>query len=138
VTIWAVSRRAYQSIFQRVSVGSGSAYDLFLARELGRAEIVRFPAAAAALDAFRANDVDVAVGIRQVLEAAAAKDSGLRVLPGRFMLIQQAMAVPASRGDEAREELAAFVAEMQASVVVADALKRHRVDRASVAPAAHA
>jgi polar amino acid transport system substrate-binding protein len=119
----------------RVSVGMGSAYDLFLTRELSEAEIVRFPGAAPALAALRAGDVDVAAGIRQVLEGEAQPDMGLRVLPGRFMLIQQAIGVPASRGGEAQALLAAFVEEMKASGFVAEALARHHISGAIVAPA---
>jgi polar amino acid transport system substrate-binding protein len=121
---------------QRISVGSGSAYDLFLTREIRQAEIVRLPGAGAALAALRAGDVEVAAGIRQVLEGEARRAPGARVLPGRFMLIQQAMGTPASRGAEAQALLAAFVEEMKASGFVADALARHRIDGPLVAPAA--
>jgi polar amino acid transport system substrate-binding protein len=121
---------------RRVSVGSGSAYDLFLTRELAHAEIVRFPGAQAALDALRAGDVDVAAGIRQVLEAAARRGPDLRGLPGRFMVIEQAMGLSASRGDDAHDVLSAFVEEMKASGFVADALSRHRIEGAIVAPLA--
>jgi polar amino acid transport system substrate-binding protein len=119
----------------RVSVGWGSAYDLFLTRELSEAEIIRFPGAAPALAALRAGDVDVAAGIRQVLEGEAQQDLGVRVLPGHFMLIQQAMGMPASRGVGAQALLAAFVEEMKSSGFVAEALARHRIDGAIVAPA---
>jgi polar amino acid transport system substrate-binding protein len=121
---------------QRVSVGAGSAYDLFLSRELEHAEIVRLPGAESALAAVRAGDVEVAAGIRQVLDGEARRAPGVRVLPGRFMLIQQAVGTPASRGAAAQEQLAAFVEELKASGFVADALRRHRIDGASVAPAA--
>jgi polar amino acid transport system substrate-binding protein len=120
----------------RISVGSGSAYDLFLTREIRQAEIVRLPGAPAALAAVRAGDVEVAAGIRQVLEGEAQRAPGVRVLPGRFMVIQQAMGLPASRGARAHEVLAAFVEEMKASGFVAGALKRHRIEGAIVAPAA--
>jgi polar amino acid transport system substrate-binding protein len=73
-----------------------------------------------------------------VLEAEAAGAQGLRLLPGRFMVIQQAMGTPASRGAEAGAALAAFVEEMKASGFVADALARHRIQGASVAPAGRA
>jgi polar amino acid transport system substrate-binding protein len=119
---------------QRISVGSGSAYDLFLTRELRHGQLVRLDGAPPVLAAVRAGDVQVAAGIRQVLEAEARRAPGVRVLPGRFMVIQQAMATPASRGGPARELLAAFVEEMKASGFVADALQRHRVDGAIVAP----
>ncbi len=74
----------------RISVGSGSAYDLFLTREIKHAEIVRFQGAGPALEAVRAGDVEVAAGIRQLLEGEAQRAPGVRVLPSRFMVIQQA------------------------------------------------
>ncbi|WP_424917777.1 transporter substrate-binding domain-containing protein [Streptomyces sp. wa1064] len=119
----------------RISVGAGSAYDLFLSREIREAEIVRLEGAPRALAALRAREVEVAAGIRQLLEAEAARAEGVRVLPGRFMVIRQAMGVPAGRGAAAQELLASFVEEMKAVGFVADALKRHGVEGAIVAPA---
>ncbi len=120
----------------RIAVGAGSAYDLFLTRELRHAEIVRVPGAPAVMAALRAGHVEVAAGIRQMLEAEARRAPGLRLLPGRFMVIQQAMGLPARRGADAQAFLAAFVEDMKASGFVAEALKRHRIDGADVAPAA--
>ena len=120
----------------RISVGAGSAYDLFLTREIRQAEIVRLQGAAAALAALRSGQVEVAAGIRQMLEGESQREPGVRVLPGRFMVIQQAMGTPASRGAEAQALLAAFVEEMKASGFVADALERHGIEGAIVAPAA--
>lgn len=120
----------------RISVGAGSAYDLFLTREIQQAEIVRLQGAGPALAALRAGEVEVAAGIRQLLEGEAQRAPGVRVLPGRFMVIQQAMGTPASRGADAQALLAAFVEEMKAAGFVADALERHRIEGASVAPPA--
>jgi len=119
----------------RIAVGAGSAYDLFLTREIKNAQLVRVQGAQGVFDSLRASEVEVAAGIRQVLEAEAARTPGLRLLPGRFMVIQQAMGTPASRGAEAAAALAAFVEEMKASGFVAEALARHRIQGASVAPA---
>ncbi|MFH9609651.1 transporter substrate-binding domain-containing protein [Streptomyces sp. NPDC017448] len=119
----------------RISVGAGSAYDLFLTREIRRAEVVRLEGAPRALAALRTGQVDVAAGIRQLLEAEAARAEGVRVLPGRFMVIRQAMGLPAGRGAAALELLASFVEEMKADGFVADALERHGVEGAIVAPA---
>lgn len=119
---------------QRIAVGTGSAYDLFLTREIRQAQIVRVQGAQGVMESLRARQVEVAAGIRQVLEAEAAQDTGLRLLPGRFMVIQQAMGTPASRGAEAAAALAAFVEEMKVSGFVADALARHRIQGAIVAP----
>ncbi|VTU27267.1 cystine transporter subunit [Variovorax sp. PBL-H6] len=119
----------------RIAVGAGSAYDLFLTREIVKAQLVRVQGAQGVFDSLQAGDVEVAAGIRQVLEAEAARKPGLRLLPGRFMVIRQAMGTPASRGAEAAAALAVFVEEMKAGGFVAEALARHRIQGASVAPA---
>ncbi len=118
----------------RVTVGEGSAYDLFLTRELKHAEIVRAPSSPAVVDVFVEQGLDVAAGVKQQLEADAKRFPNLRLLPGRFMVIQQAMGVPKSRGDAAAEVLRLFVEEMKASGFIVDALARHGVRGASVAP----
>jgi polar amino acid transport system substrate-binding protein len=120
----------------RVAVGKGSAYDLYLTRELKQAQIVRAPSSPAVVQTFLEQDLEVAAGVKQQLEADQARIPGLRLLPGRFMVIQQAMGVPKRRGEPAAGALAAFVEEMKASGFVAEALRRHGIQGASVAPAA--
>lgn len=120
----------------RVVVGKGSAYDLYLTRTLRHAQIVRAPTSPAVVDTFLESSADVAAGVKQQLEADARRSSGLRLLDGRFMVIQQAMGTPKSRGEQAAAFLAQFVEEMKASGFVADALVRHGTEGASVAPAA--
>ncbi len=119
----------------RVAVGKGSAYDLYLSRELQAAEIVRAPTSPAVIELFVDQRLDVAAGVRQQLESDAKKLPGLRLLPGRFMVIRQAMGCPKERGDAAAAYLHGFVEEMKAGGFVAEALERHHVDGASVAPA---
>ena len=75
---------------------------------------------------------------RQQLQADAARLGGLRLLPGRFMVIEQAMGVPSARGDDAVRALAAFVEKAKASGFVAAALQRHGIEGAVVAPPARA
>lgn len=120
---------------RRVTVGKGSAYDLYLTRELKQAEIVRAPTSPAVVDTFLEQNLDVAAGVRQQLEADAKRVPGLRLLPGRFMVIQQAMGLPKARSAAAVELLRRFVEDMKASGFVAAALKRHGIEGASVAPA---
>lgn len=122
----------------RVAVGKGSAYDLFLARELKQAEIVRAPTSPTVVDLFVEQGLDVAAGVRQQLEADQQRFAGLRLLPGRFMVIQQAMGLPKGRGEEAVQYLRDYVEEMKSCGFVAAALARHRIQGASVAPAAGA
>jgi polar amino acid transport system substrate-binding protein len=119
----------------RVVVGKGSAYDLYLTRELKSAQIVRAPTSPAVVDTFIAERAEVAAGVKQQLEADAARIAGLRLLPGRFMVIRQAMGVPKSRGSYAAAVLSEYVEEMKASGFVAASLKRHGIEGASVAPA---
>ncbi|SFQ24040.1 ABC transporter substrate-binding protein [Variovorax sp. 770b2] len=119
----------------RIMVGKGSAYDLFLSRELQHAAIVRANTSPAVVDEFIAQGVEVAAGVRQQLAADAARLPGLRLLPGRFMVIQQAMGLPRSRGTEAANFLCGFVEEMKATGFVADAMARHGIEGALVAPA---
>ncbi len=119
-----------------VVVGTGSAYDLYLTRALQHAQIVRAPTSPSVVQTFLEQDADVAAGVRQQLEADAARTPGLRLLPGRFMVIQQAMGIPKARSPEAVDVLRQFVEEMKASGFVADALARHGIEGASVAPMA--
>ena len=117
-----------------VMVGKGSAYDLFLTRELRHAQIARSPTSPTVVDTFLAQQADVAAGVKQQLEADARRIGGLRLLDGRFMVIQQAMGLPKRRGAEAAAFLAAFVESAKASGFVAEALARHGIQGASVAP----
>jgi polar amino acid transport system substrate-binding protein len=119
----------------RVAVGKGSAYDLFLTRELREAHIVRAVSSPAVVQTFLDENLEVAAGVKQQLEADAARTPGLRLLDERFMVIQQAMGVPRNRGEEAAQFLRDFVEEMKASGFVQAALTRHGIQGAQVAPA---
>jgi len=118
----------------RVTVGAGSAYDLYLRRELKQATLVRAPTSPAVVDLFLAQNLDVAAGVKQQLEADARRVPGLRLLPGRFMVINQAMATPRGRGEAGIRYLRDFIEEMKSSGFVAQALERHGIQGAAVAP----
>ena len=117
-----------------VTVGQGSAYDLYLTRELKNAHIVRAPSSPAVVDTFITLKLDVAAGVKQQLQADAQRLPGLRLLPGRFMVIEQAMGLPKGRGESAADTLRQFVEEMKSAGFVADALGRHHIAGAAVAP----
>lgn len=121
----------------RLAVGPGSAYDLYLTRTLKGAELVRshIGGGTANIELFLKEKLEVAAGVRQALEAWAAKDSSVRILPGRFMVIAQAMAVPKGR-PRAAAYVRAFIEEMKASGFVADGLMRSG-QSATVAPPQH-
>ena len=125
----------------RIVVGRGSAYDIYLTRAIKSATLVRVPTSPEVTNQFIAQNLEVAAGVRQQLEADAKRlngsgvsPPGLRMLPGRFMVIEQAMGVPKGR-TAAQGWLSSYIEEMKASGFVAAALKRHGIEGASVAPA---
>ena len=118
----------------RVSVGRGSAYDLFLTRALKQAQLVRFPTSLEALVALDRDHLDVVAGVKQPVVAYAAAHPGMRVLPGRFMVIEQAVGTPKTH-DAGAAYVRAFVEEMKASGFVANALAASGQTDAAVAPA---
>jgi polar amino acid transport system substrate-binding protein len=87
------------------------------------------------VDGFLAQGLEVAAGVKQQLELDAKRVAGLRLLPGRFMEIRQAIGAPKGRGEEAGVYLLAFIEELKATGFVAEALKRHGIEGAAVAPA---
>ena len=119
----------------RVAVCAGSAYDLFLSREFKQASILRAATAAATTELFLVQKLEVVAGVRPQLEADAKRVPGLRLLPGRFMAINQAMGTPRGRDAGARY-LSEFIEEMKRTGFVAQAFVRNGVKGASVAPAA--
>jgi polar amino acid transport system substrate-binding protein len=118
----------------RVTVGAGSAYDLFLTRHLKNAAIVRAPSSPAVVDVFMTQQLEVAAGVKQQLQADAQRLGGVRLLPGRFMVIHQAMGMPAQRSEPARQFLNGFVEDAKQSGWVAEAFVRHQIQGAAVAP----
>jgi polar amino acid transport system substrate-binding protein len=118
----------------RVVVGKGSAYDLFLTRSLKSAQILRSPTSPTVVDTFVAEQADVAAGVKQQLQHDAQRLSGLRLLPGRFMVINQAMGLPIKRSKAALAYLTDFIEEMKSNGFVAESLRRHGIEGAAVAP----
>ncbi len=117
----------------RVGVILGSAYDLFLTRELQHAAIVRAADAAAVMDLWIAGKLDAVAGVKPQLETDARRVGGLRLLPERFMAINQAMGTQRERAAGARY-LTAFVDDVKQSGFVAQAFVRNRITGASLAP----
>jgi polar amino acid transport system substrate-binding protein len=121
----------------RIVVGRGSAYDLYLTRAIKQAQLERVPTSGEVVAQFMQRKLEVAAGVKQQLEMDAKKTSGVRLLPGRFMVINQAMA--SQRGKEAGAAFVrAFIEDAKASGFVAQALQRHNIQGAAVAPAGDA
>jgi polar amino acid transport system substrate-binding protein len=118
----------------RIAASRGSAYDLYLTRNLKAAKLVRAEGPAAT-ELFLNDKLDALAGVRQPLVAYAKENPDVRVMDGRFMAIEQAMGTPKSR-ETGASYLKEFVEEMKASGFVADALKRSNQPDAAVAPPA--
>jgi len=120
----------------KIGVGLGSVYDLYLTRTLKHATLVRAPkgGAAGGIEPFVSDKLDAAAGVREPLDAYARDHPEVRVMPGHFEEIRQAIATPKGRL-AGSSYLHAFVEEMKANGFVADALKRSG-QTAPVAPPA--
>ena len=116
----------------RVAVGTGSAYDLFLTRELKSADIVRISTSPEVVNTFLRDRLDVAAGEKQQLEADARRLGDLRLLDGNFMVIRQAMGIAKSRGALPAAWLTTFITELIQNGFVSAAVKRHNIDGVSV------
>ena len=118
-----------------IVVGKGSAYDLYLSREIKNATLLCAASSQAVVDDFMSGQGNVAAGVKQQLESDAKRYKGLRMLPGRFMVINQAIGIPKARTDY--ENTTAFlsdvIAELKQSGFIADAMKRHNIQGAKVA-----
>jgi polar amino acid transport system substrate-binding protein len=120
----------------RVVVGKGSAYDLFLTRHLKNAPLERVASSQVVVSSFLEKGFEVAAGVKQQLETDTKGVAGVRMLAERFMVIHQAMGLPKTKGPEAALFLRSFVEEMKAQGVVKDSMTRYDIQGAGVGPAA--
>lgn len=108
----------------RIAVTAGSAYDLFLSRELKHAQIVRADNTPKSIELVQAQKLDAVAAVRTALVAAAKQLPGSRVLSGHFMTIPQAAGVPKGRPAAARY-VGEFIEDMRVSGFVAGTLKKY-------------
>ena len=121
----------------RITAAKGSAYDLYLTRALKNAALIHSVTSQTVVDTFLQNGSDAAAGVKQQLESDRDRLSSkvpLRLIEPSFMVIQQAMGIPNTRGAAATQYLRAFVEEMKRMGFVAASLKRHNIQGAAVAP----
>jgi polar amino acid transport system substrate-binding protein len=119
----------------RIAVAKGSAYDLYLSRAVRHATLVRQPSGPEAMEMFVRDRLEAAAGVRQPVNAFAQTHPDTRVIPQRFMAIEQAMGTVKGR-DAGVAYLRTFIEETKASGFVARALAASGQADAAVAPAA--
>ncbi len=118
----------------RIAVSARSAYDLWLARNIKHAELVRAEGLDGSFKAFTDGKLDALAGLKPRLLSDVEKLPGARILDGQFTAVQQAIGT--ARTNEAGAKfLRDFVEEAKASGFVAGLIERHRVRGLSVAPA---
>lgn len=104
----------------RIASAAGAAYHAHLTRSLRHAELVTVPVPDDALHLLCESGCEVAAGVRQSVEAFVAQRRDLRLLPGRFMAIEQAMAVP-RHGTLGADVLDTFLAHATTTGLIAAA-----------------
>jgi polar amino acid transport system substrate-binding protein len=118
----------------RIAVSARSAYDLYLARTIRHAQLVRADGIDASCDAFVSQKLDALAGLRPRLLQDVAKLPGARILDGRFTAVQQAIGTPKAR-QGAAGYLREFAEEIKRTGLVAELIARHGVRGVSVAAA---
>ena len=119
----------------KVAAPARANYELFLSRNLYRARLVSTAGADAAFDLLAKSEVDALAGLTQALHDRLPQLPGSRILDGRFMGVQQSIAVPRGR-DAGLTFLRRVVEDAKASGLVARAIERTGARGVSVAPPA--
>lgn len=124
------------SLGVRIAVSARSAYDLWLDRNIQKAELVRAQGLDASFELFVNENLDALAGLRPKLVTDAKKLAGAKILEGQFTAVQQAMGC--TRGKVAGAAyLKQFIEETKRLGFVEYLIEKHGVvDRLTVAPSA--
>jgi polar amino acid transport system substrate-binding protein len=117
----------------RIAVRRGSAYDLWLERNIKHATVLRSDTANGPFDQFVAEKLEALAGLRPQLLHEVKKLPGAKILPGNFTAVQQAIGTE-KKNIAGAAFLREFVAEAKSSGLVARLIEKHHVVGLSVAP----
>jgi len=106
----------------QIAVNEGSAYHLYLARTLKHAKCIT--TATDPGDLFRTQKLDVLAGVRASVKAFLDSNPDLRLIPERFMAIQQAVGTSKTKKPETVKFLHELVQELRQSGFIAEAIAR--------------
>ncbi len=110
----------------RIAVADRSAYDLFLSRNIKKAELVRAQGIDGSYQLFVDRKLDVLAGLKPRLVSDAEKLPGSRILDGQITGVQQAVGTPKARS-AAAAYLGEFVADLHKSGLVKKIAAEHGV-----------
>jgi polar amino acid transport system substrate-binding protein len=119
----------------RVAAPARANYELYLSRQLKRAQLMSTPGADAAFELLATGKAEALAGLTQGLLGLAPKLPGSRLVEGRFMRVQQSIAVPKGK-DAGLHYLRDVVEDAKKSGLVARAIERTGATGVSVAPPA--
>jgi polar amino acid transport system substrate-binding protein len=119
----------------RIAVAEQSAYGLYLSRNIKHARLVLTAGLDASFEAFVNQKLEALAGLRPRLLTDVQKLPGARLLDGQFTGVQQAIGTPKAR-TAAAAYLRAFVEDVKASGLVAQAIAKNAVQGVTVAPPA--
>lgn len=120
----------------RITAPARANYELYLQRNLKQAKLLSVANNDAALELMVAGKADALAGLTQGLLNMAAKLPGSRIVEGRFMAVQQSIAVPKGR-DAGLAYLRGVVEDAKASGLVARAAEKTGAKGVTVAAPAN-
>ena len=127
--------RALEDVDQtgvRIAVVGGSAYGLWLDRNVKHAELVRSVSHDIAYEQFVRDNLEALAGLRPRLTSDLLQLPGARILDGKFAAVQQAIGT-GRKNSAGAAFLRDFVEHAKASGLVARLIKHHNVEGLSVA-----
>lgn len=119
---------------RRIAVTDRTAYGLWLDRNIAHATLVRTKTIADAASVFLEGKLDALAGLRPRLVTDLKAIPGSRILPGRYMAVQQAVGTP-TKNAIAIDYIKRFVATAISSGFVSELIDKHRVEGLTVARA---
>jgi polar amino acid transport system substrate-binding protein len=116
-----------------IIVRGGSAYGLWLERNIKNANLILTDDGAIARERFLTEKIDAFAGLRTGLLKDVASHPGLRILPGKFAAVQQAVGTH-KRNKAGIAYLREVVEDAKASGLIARWIEKHNANGLSVAP----
>jgi polar amino acid transport system substrate-binding protein len=112
----------------------GSAYGLWLERNIKNAKLILTQTADEAKERFISENIDAFAGLRDGLAKDVQKNPGMRILSGQFASVQQAVGT-LKENKAGIAFLREVVEDAKASGMIAGFIKKHKANGLSVAPA---
>lgn len=112
----------------RIAGCEGAAYVLWLERNLKNATLEKIKGHDATYEQFKETAMEAVAGLRPKLKKDGAKRPGTRLLPGKFMAVEQAAATKKGR-EQGFKLLSEFIEEAKKSGKVKELMKKFKVEK---------